>query len=91
MQDVSRSQALQTVAALHRVDEHFAAGYMAAPDEPPVIRFAMGVVSYWQHVELPAYQGEALYPCSPSLYARNNAVEWHYSACLTYNRPRLDE
>ena len=71
--------------ALLRLGEHFAAGYMARPDEPPVMRFAMGIASHLQHVDLPPYNGEALYPCSGSLYARGAAVEWHYSSCLGYN------
>jgi len=78
-------------AALHAVGEHLAAGYMACPDEPPVVRFAQAIAGYLQYVDLPAYSGETLYPCSPSIYARGKAVEWHYSGCMTYNRAVLEQ
>ncbi len=76
-------------ARLHDVEEHFAAGYMAAPDEATVVRFAMGIAAYLEHVTLPAYAGEPFYPCADPLYWRGNAVEWHYSSCMCYDATRL--
>ncbi len=75
--------------ALHVAGEHLAAGYMARPDEPPVVRFALGLASLFEHVALPEWSGEALYPCSGSLYSGGQAVEWHYSSCLLYDPGRL--
>jgi len=76
--------------ALHRCGEHLAAGYMSCPDAPPVRRFSAAVAAYLAHVDLPAYNAEALYPCAPSLYFRGNAAEFHYSAGITYNDQALE-
>jgi formate C-acetyltransferase len=73
------------------VGEHFAAGYMACPDEPPALRFARGVAAWLSRCELPPYGGEPLYPCGPALWWRGAAVEWHYSACMTYSPERLQQ
>ena len=78
-------------AALHTVGEHFAAGYMSCPHEPPVVRFATGLASYFERFELPPYEGEPFYPCSTPLYWRNNAVEWQYSSSMNCNAARLQE
>lgn len=75
--------------ALHGAGEHFAAGHMSCPDESAVVRFAHGIHAFLSQCPLPAYRGEALYPCGPSIYLRGHAVEWHYSACMTYNEAAL--
>jgi len=77
------------VDALHAAGEHLAAGYMAQPGEPPVVRFALGLASLFEHMSLPEWCGEPLYPCANSLYFAGQAVEWHYSSCLLYDEGRL--
>lgn len=76
---------------LHKVGEHFAAGYMEALEEPPVLRMARGVRAYLSHCELPPWRSEPLYPAGPSLWHHGAAVEYHYSSCLSFNRPLLLE
>ncbi len=71
--------------------ELFAAGWMAAPEAPPVIRFAQGLATHLRNVELSPYRGTRLYPVGPEgtgdlLYAVPGATTgFHYALGFCYD------
>lgn len=71
--------------------ELFAAGWMAVPEAPPVVRFAHGLAAHLRNVELSPYRGTRLYPVGPEgtgdlLYAVPGATTgFHYSQGFCYD------
>jgi len=72
--------------ALLALGEPFAAGLFERPADSMVERFARGLRRWAEHLPLPAYAGEALYPAGACLWQGELAVSWFYVAA----RP-LDE
>lgn len=77
-------------ALLEQAGEYMAAGYMAAPDEPPLLRFCRALKRFYEKCDLPAYNGEALYPCTGSFYSSSEAMSFHYSQAMCFDRGLLD-
>ena len=75
---------------LEKAGEYMAAGYMSAPAEPPLLRFCRALKRFYETCELPAYDGEALYPCTGPLYEAGQAMTFHYSQAMCFNHALLD-
>ena len=75
--------------------ELFAAGWISAPEAPPVVRFAHGLAAHLRHVPLSPYEGTRLYPVGPSgtgdnLYALPHAATgFHYCLGFQYDLDAL--
>ena len=86
-------------AALHRLGEHFAAGFMEAPEAAPVRRWSRAVRRRFEGRSLPPYDGERLYPAGPiccgtedRILSSSYSFTWAFSAAaLDECRDRADE
>lgn len=81
---------LPVCALLEEAGEHLAAGYMACPDDPPLLRFCRALKRFYETCPLPAYGGEELYPCNAGLYAVGQAMVFHYSQAMCFDLRLLD-
>lgn len=75
---------------LEQAGEYMAAGYMSAPDEPPLLRFCRALKRFYETCDLPAYNGEPLYPCTGSFYYSGQAMSFHYSQAMCFDHGVLD-
>lgn len=73
--------------ALHRLGEHFAAGYMEVPDASPMRRWSRAVRRRFESRSLPAFGGEQLYPAGPvrcgdedRILSPSYSFTWSYDA-----------
>ncbi|NLO73940.1 MAG: hypothetical protein GX100_07525, partial [candidate division WS1 bacterium] len=89
---VSTSSAQSVPELLHQAEEHFAAGFMADPEEALIIRVARGLLEYWRACDLPPYESTRLYPMpvrgGPEawpLYAGDYALVFHYCLGVRYD------
>lgn len=77
-------------ALLEQAGEYMAACYMSAPHEPPLLRFCRALKRFYETCELPAFHGEALYPCTESFYNSGEAMGFHYSQAMCFHPDVLD-
>jgi formate C-acetyltransferase len=85
-------QATDLTTLLHQAGEPFAAGFMANPGEPLIVRVARGLGEYWAACALPPYEGTRLYPLPARegpgalpLGEGDYALRFHYCMGLIYN------
>ncbi len=77
---------------LEQAGEFMAAGYMQRPEASPLMRFCLALKRFFETCPLPEYAGEALYPCSESIFNNTGqAMTFHYSMAMGFSVERLDE
>ncbi len=71
--------------ALIDLGEYFAAGVFEQRDATMVECFALGLLRWAEHLELPRYGGEFLYPTGGSYWRGDMAVGWYYVSAHRLN------
>lgn len=69
------------------IGEYYAAGLFENPDASVFERFSRGIRRFFEHRELPEYNGEVLYPCG--LSATDMAVRYDYCYTIGVNSDKL--
>lgn len=66
-----------------KIQEYYAAGLFEEPDRSIFYRKALGLRRYYEHLQIPEYNGKKLYPSgvrrvnmAVSIHYMNMAVEW---------------
>ena len=77
-------------ALLEEAGEYLAAGYMSHPDEPPLLRFSRALKRFYETCDVPAFNGEALYPCTTTYYAAGQSMTFNYSGSMGFDLALLD-
>ncbi len=83
---------------LRQCGEEFAAGFFEEPSAPAVVRMARGLASHLRWTPLPPWRGTQLYPADRVIGAESSsflaqptqAVRFHYSYSMTFDRALLD-
>jgi formate C-acetyltransferase len=79
-------------AILHRLGEHFAAGYFEEPAASPMRRWSRAVRRRFEHRAPMPYDGSLLYPCGPCHPPdENRMLAPSYSFTWGYNDAAVDE
>ncbi|MBU0608381.1 MAG: hypothetical protein KKI08_10885, partial [Armatimonadetes bacterium] len=86
---MSVTQTIPSWQVLDDIGEPMAAAFLAHADDPPLLRFCHALKRYHETCPLPAYNGEALYPCSGAIYGASALIQFHYSASMCFNREAL--
>jgi formate C-acetyltransferase len=77
---------------LHRMKEHFAAGYFEMPEASPMRRWSQAVRRRFEWRQLHPHAGQALYPCGRAHLDGENAILCpSYSFTYGYNDRALTE
>jgi len=86
---MSATRTVPSWQVLDETGEPMAAAFLAHADDPPLLRFCHALKRYYETCPLPAYGGEALYPCSSALYGASELIQFHYSAGMCFHREAL--
>ncbi len=71
------------------LNEFYAAGLYEEPTASLFVRFSRGIRRYLEHREMPAYNGEQLYPCGS--FSSGLCVDYNYSYTVNFSWSRLKQ
>ena len=71
------------------INEYYASGFYEEPTVAPFVRFSRAIRRYLEKRPLPAYKGEALYPCGP--LSVDTCVNYNFSYTVSVNWKELDK
>jgi len=75
---------MNTSELFDSIHEPFAAGLFEDPDAPRIIRYANALKRFWEHTQLPPYDGGLLYPCGVSSFNYDPEIIVHPHYCNTF-------
>ena len=71
------------------INEYCAAGLCEEPTAPLFVRFSRGIRRYFERRQMPAYNGEQLYPCGS--FSSGLCVDYNYSYTVNFSWSRLKQ
>ena len=71
------------------INEYYASGFYEEPTAAPFVRFSRAIRRYLEKRPLPAYNGQALYPCGP--LSVDTCVNYNFSHTVRVNWEELEK
>lgn len=71
------------------INEYYASGFYEEPTAAPFVRFSRAIRRYLEKRPLPAYNGQALYPCG--LLSADTCVNYNFSYTVRVNWEELEK